>query len=175
MKNNNVDINDILPIFDKNNKLVGSAPRYLCHSNPVLIHRAVHVIVLDSEGRILLQKRSKNKEIQPGKWDTSVGGHLEMGENYPVAAKREMIEEIGLSNVKLKYAYSYQHHNEQETENVKTYVCTCDGPFKPNKHEISGIKFWAVPDIKKSLGKKCFTPNFEMEFGMLLKWKKLPS
>ena len=163
---------EILPIFDKNNKLTGSAPRLLCHSNPNLIHRAVHVLVLDDEGRLLLQKRSKNKDVQPGKWDTSVGGHLMIGEKYLAAAKREMKEEIGLAaNIKMRYAYSYQWRNEKETENIKTYVCTHNGPLKHNQYEIDAIKFWTIAEIKKALGKNRLTPNFESEFGFFLKWR----
>ena len=61
-----------------------------CHRNPGLIHRAVHVFVLDGAGRIYLQKRAGSKDIQPGRWDTSVGGHLVPGESYEQGAAREM-------------------------------------------------------------------------------------
>jgi len=74
-----------------------------CHGNPALVHRAVHVLVVNAAGELLLQKRSARKDIQPGKWDTSVGGHLEPGESYFAAALREMREELGLSGLPLTF------------------------------------------------------------------------
>ena len=68
---------------------VGVAPRRECHGNPKLLHRTVHVVVFHPEtGAILLQKRAVTKDIQPGKWDTAVGGHLALGEDYETGARR---------------------------------------------------------------------------------------
>jgi len=87
---------EIFEIVDDHGFVVGCAPRRLCHDDPSLIHRCSHVVVYHPDGRILLQKRSSSKDIQPGKWDTAVGGHLQPGEDFESAALREMTEELGI-------------------------------------------------------------------------------
>ena len=82
--------NEIFDIFDENDQLIGQAARSECHGNPALIHRVAHVLVFNSQGALILQKRSPHKDIQPGKWDTSVGGHLLPGESYEAGAYRGM-------------------------------------------------------------------------------------
>jgi isopentenyldiphosphate isomerase len=59
-------------------------------------HRAVHVLVFDATGSVFLQKRSMQKDLSPGKWDSSCSGHLDAGEDYDAAAERELGEEIGV-------------------------------------------------------------------------------
>ena len=74
---------EYLDIFDETGKKVGCALRSECHGNPSLLHRTSHVVVFHPEdGKLLLQKRTMNKDIQPGKWDTAVGGHLAPGESF---------------------------------------------------------------------------------------------
>ena len=102
--------------------MIGTATRSECHGNPELCHRVSHVIVINSKGEILLQKRSMNKFIQPGKWDTSVGGHLDPGESYIEGAVREMMEELGIKEVSIKFLYKYVMSNEIETE-IIDYWC----------------------------------------------------
>ena len=88
---------EILEVVDKNGNVLELAKRSEIHGNPSLLHRVVHILVFDGKGRILLQKRSLNKDVAPGKWDTSVGGHVNPGEDILDAAKREMKEELGIA------------------------------------------------------------------------------
>ncbi|MGA1868600.1 MAG: NUDIX hydrolase [bacterium] len=137
--------------------------RSQCHGNPHLIHRAAHVLLFNSQGQLLLQKRSMNKDIQPGKWDTSVGGHVESGEDYEKAAYRELGEELGIKDVPLEYLYDYKMRNEVESENIRSYQCKYDGPILFNHDEIDEIRFWDIAAIVRQLGSGVFTPNFEQE------------
>ena len=73
---------ELLDIYDASGARIGQASRRLCHGNPTLLHHTSHVIVIHPDrGHLLLQKRSLSKDIQPGKWDTAVGGHLDPGED----------------------------------------------------------------------------------------------
>jgi isopentenyldiphosphate isomerase len=63
------------------------------------MHRSVHIYVFNRRGEVLLQLRSKDRDIQPGRWDTSEGGHLDAGEEYLQAARRELREELGVDIV----------------------------------------------------------------------------
>lgn len=146
-------------------EVIGRATRSACHGNPALLHPVVHVVVRNREGCIFLQKRAGSKDIQPGKWDTSVGGHLRPGERPEDGAHREMIEELGVSPVALTFAYRYLWRTDVESELVRTYHTVHDGPFRLQAEEIDDGRFWPIDEIVSSLGTGLFTPNFEVEFG----------
>ena len=115
-------MDEIFEIVDGENNVIGTAPRSQCHGNPDLCHRTAHVIVLNQNGNILLQKRSPDKDIQPGKWDTAVGGHLMIGETFEQAAVREMNEELGISpEHKIVFLFNMKIRNEIESENVAVF------------------------------------------------------
>lgn len=158
---------EIFDIVSEDDLVIGQASRKQCHGNPALIHRAVHVLVFNPAGELLLQQRSLRKDIQPGKWDTSVGGHLEVGESYLAAAHREMAEELGLAGLPITFLYNSKIRNLVESENIATFltVTNCDITHEPG--EISAVRFWARAEIDGSLGREVFTPNFEEEWRML--------
>jgi isopentenyldiphosphate isomerase len=151
-------------IVDAEGHAIGRATRRECHGNPALRHRVVHVIVLDPQGRWYLQKRSAAKDIQPGKWDTSVGGHLCPGETPDAAARREMAEELGLVGPAPEFLYRYTMSNTVETELVDTYLVTWSGALRPDPKEIEEGRWWTPDEIRADLGTGRFTDNFETEF-----------
>ena len=164
-----------LEIVNEKGEVISLAPRSVIHGNPALLHRVVHVLVFDRKGDLLLQKRSMNKDVAPGKWDTSVGGHVGVGETLLVSAKRETEEELGITDPELARLHSYIHRNPFETELVTTYRCTFDGninalPF--NREEIDEIRFWSADEIEKAIGKQIFSDNFEDEYRRYLETKK---
>lgn len=157
---------EFFEIVDDNDNVIGRAPRHECHGNPALIHRVAHVLVVSATGDLLLQKRSAHKDIQPGRWDTSVGGHLDPGESYHEAAVREMREELGLAGLPLTFLYKSKIRNAIESENVATFLTRYDGDVAWNEHEISEVRYWSPAEIEAALGQGIFTPNFEEEWAM---------
>ncbi|MFO7820904.1 MAG: NUDIX domain-containing protein [Lentisphaeria bacterium] len=162
-------------IVDEDNRIIGMASREQVHGNPQLIHRTAHVVVFGTDNRILLQKRSPTKDIQPGKWDTAVGGHLVPGEDYATAARREAAEELGITPRELPFLYLFdlKIRNEIESENVRVYAIIHDGPFDPPTAEIDELRFWDKNEIAKQRGTGCFTPNLEVELDKLEQSGKL--
>ena len=78
------------PVVDTSGKVIGKAPRSVCHDGKsMLLHPVVHLHIFNKRGLLYLQKRSVRKDIQPGKWDTSVGGHISFGEDLETALNRE--------------------------------------------------------------------------------------
>jgi isopentenyldiphosphate isomerase len=159
---------ELFDIVDDQGRVIGQAPRSRCHGDPSLIHRAVHVLVFDPDGRLYLQKRAENKDIQPGRWDTSVGGHLAVGETYEQAAVREMREELAIEGARLERLYDYPWRNAVESEDVRTFRVVWRGPVRFDPIEISEGRFWTVGEIRTALGTDLFTPNFEHEFARYL-------
>ena len=72
MKNNSTEL---FPIIDEQGHTIGKATRKECHNGSKLLHPVIHLQIFNKYGNLYLQKRAMNKDIQPGKWDTAVGGH----------------------------------------------------------------------------------------------------
>lgn len=159
-----MDKEEFLEIVNEKGEVIGHAKRSDVHGNPSLIHKVVHVLVFNKKGEILLQKRALNKDVAPGRWDTSVGGHVGIGENLFFSSKREMQEELGINGVDVEFLYSYIHRNNYESELVTTFKCIYDGEIFFNKQEIDEVKFWTFDEIKNAMGKKILSDNFENEF-----------
>jgi isopentenyldiphosphate isomerase len=157
-------------VSDDDARVLGPIARGEAHGDPVRVHRAVHILVIDGEGCLLLQKRSRNKDTQPGKWDTSVGGHVSFGQSYEEAALRETAEELGLhiGGRDIEFLYTSRYRGTDESENTVTYLCLHTGPFRPDGDEIDELRFWSRAEIAVALGSGVFTPNFEQEFGTFL-------
>jgi isopentenyldiphosphate isomerase len=161
-------------VYDAQGKKLGLAARSQVHGNPALIHRVAHVLVFDSAGRLFLQKRSDRKDVEPGKWDTSVGGHLQPGESRLAAARREMAEELGIpDNLPLVHLFDYASRDKVESEDVRTFAVVYDGPITPNPAEISEGRFWTSVEIRDAMGTGVFTPSLEQELGLYGQWRGL--
>jgi isopentenyldiphosphate isomerase len=160
---------ELFEIVDDEGRVVGTAPRWRCHGDPSLAHRSVHVFVINPRGDIYLQKRSSAKDVQPGKWDTSVGGHLAPGETYEQAAVRELAEELGIRAGAglLLPRHSYVWRTSIETEHVRTYELSYQGAIAPDPVEIDSGRFWSEDEIRRECGRGTFTPNLEHELRLL--------
>jgi isopentenyldiphosphate isomerase len=157
------DHEELLEVVNHKGEVIAILPRNHIHGNPSLVHRVVHVLVFNTKGDLLLQKRSMSKDVAPGKWDTSVGGHLNPGEDPLSAARREMKEELGISLGEPNFLYTYIYTNSYETELVYTYSYLYEGNIFFNPDEIDEVKFWSFEEITKNVGKKILSDNFEHE------------
>jgi len=86
-----------------------------------LIHRIVRIVVEDTEGRILLQKRAPHKQPYPNLWDISAAGHVDAGEEYEAAAYRELQEELGVIGVVLVELGKYRSNIEHEGRKLNRF------------------------------------------------------
>lgn len=155
---------EYFPIVDSDGNVISKASRTECHSGSFLLHPVVHLHVFDAAGRLYLQKRADNKDIQPGKWDTSVGGHVDYGEDIETALKREAAEELGISIFTAVFMKRYEFRSTQEAELVHSYYTVFEGDIIPDIVEISEGRFWNLNQIILNLDSGIFTPNFVQEF-----------
>lgn len=156
------------PIVDEEGNETGKALRSVCHDGKsMLLHPVVHLHLFNTMGELYLQKRAKTKDIQPGKWDTSVGGHISPGETPLKALFREASEELGLKGFVPESLGKYVWESSRERELVNSFSTISDILPIPDKDEIDGGRYWSVKEIEENLGKDVFTPNFEFEFRKL--------
>ncbi len=158
-----------LPLVDDKGQVTGSVPRSVAHCKSFLLHPVVHLHVF-YKGKLLLQKRSQHKLVQPGKWDTAVGGHVSVGESIELALQRETAEEIGLKDFQVQAIDQYVWKSDIEQELIFVFKANHKGPFNFNKEEIEKLQFWSLNEIKTNLGKGVFTPNFEYEFEKVIRF-----
>ena len=154
---------EIFPVVDENGTTVGKATRGECHSGSKLLHPVVHLHLFDSSGRIYLQQRPLWKDIQPGKWDTAVGGHIDYGETVEAALCRETQEELGLTDLSVEFLLKYVFESERERELVHVFRATYDGDVRPSD-ELDGGRFWSLDELREVFGKGVLTPNVEQEY-----------
>src|SRR5947209_8238880 len=86
---------EYMDIVNEDDEVVARGTRAHVHARH-LIHRGVHVFVVNARGELLIQRRALAAEPYPGYWDASVGGQVAAGESYLEAARRELHEELGL-------------------------------------------------------------------------------
>ena len=154
---------ELFPLVDETGSVVGSATRGECHSGSKLLHPVVHLHLFDSEGNLYLQQRPLWKDIQPGKWDTAVGGHIDYSEDVADALRREVREELGIEDFVPRFLMSYIFESEREREFVYVYSAVYDGAVCPSD-ELDGGRFWSMDEISAAIGNGVLTPNFEQEF-----------
>lgn len=157
------------PIVEPNGIVTGRAVRQYCHSGAKPLHPVIHIHIIDRQGRIYLQKRSLLKDIQPGKWDTAVGGHVAYGETLIETVYREASEELGLTAFNPVYMTSYVFESEIERELVNVFAAVGSYDLHPDLEEVDEGRWWDMDMVEANIGREVFTPNFESEFSTIRK------
>lgn len=155
---------EMFPAVDENGNILGAVSRGEAHNGSKTLHPVVHLHVFNSQGDIYLQQRPEWKDIQPGKWDTACGGHIDLGESVEIALKREVREELGITDFTPEQLGHYVFESDREKELIYVHRTTYDGDIHPSTEELAGGRFWTKEEIIKNIGKKIFTPNFESEY-----------
>lgn len=155
------------PLMNEEGETIGKATRKECHNGSKLLHPVVHLHIFNEAGDLYLQKRPMTKDIQPGKWDTAVGGHVDYGETTEEALRREVREELGITDFTPQFIARYVFESSIEKELVNTFRTTYTGEITPDPTELDGGRFWSQAEIQENLGKGLFTPNFEQEYKRL--------
>lgn len=141
-------------IVDKKDKPIGSASKQESWEKG-LIHRIVRFMVEDKQGNILLQKRSDALPLYPGRWDNSVAGHVDAGEDNLTAALRELKEEIGLTPDKLEEIGSYYNEATHQWRKLNRFnkvyrlVISPQQKIDFNPGEVSEVRWFSLGEVKK--------------------------
>ena len=159
---------EMLPVIDESGLVKGRATRADCHAGLGLLHPVVHLYILDRNGRIFMQKRAMSKESWPGRWDTSVGGHVAFGESIREALYRESEEELKFIQYNPYFLGIHVYECENEKELVSTFAAV--GNFKINAfgEEVEEGRYWTKQEIANNFNKDIFTPNFKTEYSRII-------
>ena len=143
---------EVFDVVDEANQVVGRATRAEVHARG-LRHRALHIFVLNAAGELFLQRRSPWKDRHPDAWDSSAAGHLDAGETYADAARRELREELGLppgvaERVELREIADLGPAQETTGwEFIRLFVARAEGPFRPPPEEVAWGGFFPVATV----------------------------
>lgn len=136
-------------VVDARDAVIGRASRREVHARG-LWHRAVHVMVFDAAGRILLQRRSAHKDVAPRLWASSCSGHVDSGEEYDPAALRELGEEIGVyppAGAAPARWFRVEACEATGWEFVWVYRLRHDGPLRLEPREIEEAAWHPPADV----------------------------
>ncbi len=133
-------------VVDEMDNVLDYKTRHACHHDAHLIHRVIGVHIFNTNGDILLQKRSSTKDLGAGLWGSSCAGHVLKGETYENAAKRELLEELGVSH-EIAPVKKIIVRDKEETEMAMIYTATSDGPFHPDPQEVDEVRFFTKDQI----------------------------
>lgn len=138
---------EFLTVVDANDRDIGIKPRHIVHASK-LRHRAVHILVFNEQGQLFLQKRSLNKDLNGGLWDTSAAGHVDAGEEYDVSARREIMEELGIEAEGLiEFLFKLPACEGTGMEFIQVYRCIHNGPFVLAPEEIDEGRWFSTETI----------------------------
>jgi 16S rRNA (adenine1518-N6/adenine1519-N6)-dimethyltransferase len=125
---------EVFPVVDESDHVIRSAPRGEVHGNN-LRHRAVHILLFNLQNEVFLQKRSRWKDRHPLAWDSSAAGHVDAGEEYDDAARRELQEELGVQTALTPFV-RLPASDRTGQEFIWLYTGRWDGPVTFNPVEI---------------------------------------
>lgn len=157
-----------VPLVDEEGKIIGKAPRSMVHKDKKMLHPVIHVHIFNEKRKLYLQKRAMTKLVQPGKWDTAVGGHISWGESIETAVRRETEEELGIHPHQMAFIGKYIWESEIERELVYVFISQWNNEMNINKSEVDEGKFWSKREIEINLKNNIFTANFEHELPHIL-------
>ena len=159
------NLDELFDIVDENDQPVGTMPRREVHRLKQR-HRAVHLLVVNREGKIFLHKRSMKKDLFPGVWDSSAAGHVGAGEDYDSTAVRELEEELGVklpadamsrgagTRPQLEKLFKIEAREETGQEFVWVYRVESEGPFVLEADEIERGEWFTLAEIDRWIAER---------------------
>ncbi|MFK7819501.1 MAG: NUDIX domain-containing protein [Planctomycetaceae bacterium] len=155
---------ELFDVVDENDTVLCQLPRPVVHKEKRM-HRAVHIFVFRSAGKMLIHKRTKTKEEFPDVWTASASGHVSAGEDYDIAAPRELCEELGVTT-SLTRLHKFSPCPDTCNEHTVLYRTTSDEPLSVDENEIAAVEFLTLSEIHAKIERtpEAFSPAFRLLF-----------
>jgi len=156
-----------LPIVDEEGNVVGKASREECHRNPKLIYPVIRMHLITKNNQILLQKRSLKSDIEPGKWDAAVAGHIRFGEDIEQAVYREAMEEINFKPEFLDLLEKRIFKAPTSTALMFIFITQTDQEIEPNKKEVEDARFFTYQQMLDLQNQDLISVGLQQELHLL--------
>lgn len=151
-----------------NDVVIGQSDFNIVHKN-LLLHRSVHIFIVDKHGRLFCRKITPKNAIYPGYWSTSAGAHVLLGKGYDETAK-EAVKSLLDVKCKLEMIGKLRISDSMENEISATYIGMAD-KIKTNKEEIEDGRFLTVDEIRNLLKTNKCTPHLLQSLELYLEKK----
>ena len=164
---------ELFDVVDEHDQVIDVGPRSEVHRLQ-LRHRATHIFLFRSDGRMLIHLRSATKEEFPSVWTSSASGHVSSGETYANSAARELQEELGIT-APLRFVTKVPACAQTSFEFTELYRVDCDSDVTIDPEEIQEVQWHTIDEIQDQLiaAKENFSPAFQLLFHEFLKRQKL--
>lgn len=160
---------EVLDVVDTEDRVVDQAPRGEVHDQG-LLHRAVHVLLLDPQDRLILQRRAQTKRTYAGLWTSSASGHVPTGQAPVAAAHRETEEELGLEPVDLSHVgrTRFDDPSVGEHEICHVFVGRAASEPDPDPVEVAEVRpvLLGAVDSRLRWAPGTFAPSFLPAYGL---------
>lgn len=140
--------NELFIWVDEQDNAIGTITRGEAHNGSRKIHRAVMTLMVnEAKTKLLFQKRSQHKDLNPGKWSSGVGGHVDPGESYKQAIQRELDEEMGVAAISLQHLHTQLYDLGYEREMMAVFAAHIreTEPISFDRTEVEEV-YWCERD-----------------------------
>jgi isopentenyldiphosphate isomerase len=149
---------ELVDVVDEFGRVVATVPRARMRAEN-LRHRAVFVLVLGTDGRVLVHRRSPDKDVWPGWWDLAVGGVVLAGEDYDDAVRRELAEELGITGATPVPVSAGTYDDDQVRLVGRVYRLVHDGPFTFADGEVVAAEWVTAAELAVRLARDPYLPD----------------
>lgn len=152
-----MNLNDLVILVDESDNETGYLNKLEAHQKGVL-HRAFSILIFNSAGELLLQKRAADKYHSAGLWTNTCCSHPKPKESMTEAVQRRLKEEMGIE-CQTNFAYKFLYRAELDKGLIEhefdyVFIGLCDDTPVINTHEVADWKFVSLIEIRKDLVKK---------------------
>jgi 8-oxo-dGTP pyrophosphatase MutT (NUDIX family) len=148
---------ELVDIVDDGDIVIATVTRSEMRSRR-LQHRSVGIAVMSTDGRLLIHRRSLAKDIWPGWWDIAAGGVVAAGETYEAAARRELLEELGIE-ADVEFLGQSRYVDDDVAELCRGFRVVHDGPFEFSDGEVSEVRWVSIAQLDAMRATHSFLPD----------------
>jgi isopentenyl-diphosphate delta-isomerase type 1 len=145
----------MIDVVNRKDEVIGQIPESQVHKNVEVITRAVTVLVYNSKGEILLQKRSKKMWRFPLHWTASASGSINQGEEPITAAIRELKEETGVEVKKEDMTFMFKKYTEDDIKHIiYVYKAVINKVKDVSNPEVDSVQYFSIKKIRDMIKNK---------------------
>lgn len=146
-----------IALVDAHNRFIRWTDRAEIHAHH-LPHRSTQVLIFDSAGRLVIQRRHRDKLTHANYWDISSSGHVEeedylggpderLAEVYAAVARREVREELGIE-AELTFLGAFGPASGIHYEQLHLFTGHHDGPYTAQAEEVEELRAVTLAELE---------------------------